>query len=666
VTAILTAEPDPINDFLTLSPRALINSVDIPATQVVQPGSRVSYQLLVAGTPEAINLWRHQIEPQLKVDQKIQTVGQSQPRVEHNVSRVQKYMNLSSIGCLLLVSIAIALAAQQYSQQQVETCALLRCFGASTAKISALYLRILGTIACIGIVCGSVLGYGTQALLGYFLTQVFGISLPQASLFPILIGVLAGLILLAGFALPPLWQLRAVSPLQALYRRGTASVTGQWRLYAYAGAAVVGLIFLLTQDIVLTLLVVAIVSVAILILMVVTTLVLNYIARLRWKVAPTWRMALAHIVWRARSNMLQIIASGLVITLFLLISMVRHDVLQQWENKLSPQAPNHFAFNIQPSELSAFQSDLDENHIYHTDLYPMIRARLTEINGKLISLADFPGDKPHGALTRDLNVTQTAALPIDNKIVEGNWWSGPIDHTIKQISVEQDMAEKLRLKIGDTLAFSVADQNLSGVISSVRTVEWDSFHPNFFVIFSPDAWDNLPTTYVTSFYLPANKKELLNPLLQKFPTVSVIEVDKLMRNLSVLFDKITIAINGVFLFILVAALLVLISILYLNYDERYKEIIVLRTLGASRRQLLHGILAEFFTIGLLSGALGGLMAMLGSFLLITQWLDLVYSPNMYILGVALIMGVVMQLIMAYLASKKLLSSSVIKLQHDAG
>jgi len=664
VSAILTGEPDPISDFLSISPRALINVADLAQTKVIQPGSRVTYQLLVAGHRNNINEWRLAVEPHLNADEKIQTLEQSQPRVEHNVLRVQKYMNLSAIGCLLLVSIAIALAAQQYSQKQIETCAMLRCLGAKTSRISGLYLRMLSIIALIGVIIGGAIGYGGQMLLGYFLATVFSITLPVATYTPFLIALLAGFLLLAGFALPPLWQLRNVSPLQALYRRGQAMPTKQLFIYGFAVAAIFGLVVLLTNDVMLALMVLAIISIGICALSVVTYLVLAAIASLRWKLSPAWRMALAHILWRARSNTLQIIASGLVITLFLLVGMVRNDVLHQWENKLAPDAPNHFAFNIQPGEeLQSFQNYLDEHKVTRTDLYPMVRARLVEINGKPVSIEDFPGEKPHSALTRDLNVTQTTSMPTDNKILEGT----PLQNSSGNgnlISVEKTMADSLHLKLGDTLTFTVADQQLFGVISSVRSVEWDSFHPNFFVIFSPDSWSNLPTTYVTSFYLPEYKKVLLNNLLQKFPTVFVIEIDKLMQNLTDLFDKISIGINGIFIFIFIAALLVLVTILYFHYNERYQETAVLRTLGASKRQLLHGILAEFFTIGLLSGALGGCMAMLGSFLLTTQWLGLAYSPNFLILGVAVLAGVTVQIVMAYFASRRLLRSSVVKLQYD--
>jgi putative ABC transport system permease protein len=310
----------------------------------------------------------------------------------------------------------------------------------------------------------------------------------------------------------------------------------------------------------------------------------------------------------------------------LLLSIVRADLLQSWKDQLPADAPNQFLINIQPPQVEPLNAFFAARGLKGAQLYPMIRARLTAVNGRAVSAADYPDDRARRLVEREFNMSWAAQPQDDNKIVAGRWWDRA-DHGRALVSVEQGLAERLGLKLGDVLHWRIADRELALTIASLRTVEWDSFRANFFVITPPGVLETYPATYMTSFHLAADGRGTLAELVRRFPNVTVIDIDAIMSKVRHIMDRVNLSIEYVFLFTLFAGLTVLYSAIQATQDERLYESALLRTLGASRRHVLKGLAAEFGALGLLAGTLAAFAASAAGLVLARQVFELDYLVN---------------------------------------
>ncbi len=639
ITRVLSYEPDRAGDLFNIAPRVLMNIEDVPATQLIQPGSRVRHRLLLAGERDDVQVFRTWLRPRLATRERLLTLEEGRPQLRRALEKARQYLGLAALASVLLAGVAVAMAARRFARRHLDTAAIMRCLGATQGIIIKLFAWEMAWLALAASLGGAALGYAAQAVLARLLSGMVAGALPMPSVTPALIGVPMGVIVLIGFALPPLLALRHVSPLRVLRRDMGFIAPSNLAVYGVALAAMTALMAWQVRDLRLLAYVLGGVMVTLVLLGAVAYFLVRIMNGLRGRVGVAWRFGLANIARRGRASTAQIVAFGLGIMVLLLLSIVRGDLLEGWRRTIPEQAPNQFLINIQPDQVAGLRVFLGKRGVTAPDLYPMVRARLLAVNGRAVTAAVFA--QPHGRrhALREFNLSWAARLQGDNRVIAGRWWRAE-DSGRPFISLEKGLAEDLGIGLGDMLTFDVAGARLEVSVTNLRTVEWDSFNVNFFTVLPPGLLDDYPTTYITSFYLAPQRKDMLAELVRRFPNVTVIDVAALMTKVRFIMDRVILAVEYVFAFTVLAGLAVLFAAIQTTQDERRYEGAVLRTLGARRGQLLRSLLAEFATLGMLAGVLAGLTATVLGYVLAEYVFGFVYSLNPWLWLVGLVGGAV--------------------------
>ncbi|HUT42373.1 MAG TPA: FtsX-like permease family protein, partial [Gammaproteobacteria bacterium] len=568
--------------------------------------------------------YRKWLEPRLGPSHELVDVKAGRQAVGSALERAQRYLGLSVLAAIVLAGVAVAMAARRYSERHFDMSAILRCLGASQHDLLALYLPQLLVIGLAASAVGSFLGWLAQYGLVYLLADLLPAAPAATSAWPVLAGFATGLITLGGFALPPVLRLKDVPPLRVLRRDLLPLPSRAWLVYGAALCAIVAVMWRYTDNWPLTLsvLVGAIALAALLGLFALLLLMLS--RRLNTRVGVAWRFGLNNL-WRRRgSSVSQILAFGLTLMAMAVVALVRTDLMTTWQRQLPADAPNHFAINILPEQVAAFRTFMEEAGVTTAQLYPMVRGRLVEINGTEVREAVTKEARSDNALNRELNLTWTTLLQADNHILKGRWWQ-PEDTGKALVSVESKLAERMSIKVGDILRFAVGEQRFNAEVASIRSVQWESFRPNFYMVFPPQVIDRFPATYITSFYLQKEDKSLLRELVARYPAVTVLELDRMIEQVGRIFRQVSLAVEYVLVFTLLAGFAVLFAALQASQDDRLYEGALLRALGGSRRQLRAGHLAEFTALGGLAGLLAAMGTECLTWVLYTQVLDLEHS-----------------------------------------
>ena len=637
VSRVLSYEPDRGGDLFSIAPRLLMNIADVPATELVQAGSRVTHRLLFAGSAQQIDTFRAWLPGRLKDYERVQGVRDARPELRTALARADQFLGLAALVSVLLAGIAIAVAARRHAERHLDAAALLRCMGASQATVMRVYsLEVLG-LGVLGSAIGCLLGYGAQAIIARVLGSMILAELPPPSWLPLATGSATGLAVLAAFALPPIVRLKQVSPARVLRRDLGPLPASTMGTYALAGLLCVGLIAWHAKDLRLAAYVLGGATVTVLALCALAYLLIRILGRLRQRVGTAWRFGFANITRRAGGSVMQMVAFGLGIMMLLLISLVRGDLLAEWRNQLPPDAPNYFLINVQPDEVSAVKQLLISRGVTSATFYPMVRGRLIAINDRPVRADDYSEPRAHRLAAHDFNLSWSSQPGADNRIVQGRWWS-PDEHGQALLSVELGIAQAIGFGLGDRLSFQVGGQTVTGTIQSVRTVEWDSFNVNFFVVAPPGLFDAYPATYISSFHLPDDQRPVLVDLVRRFPSVTVIDVDALMSKVREIMERADQGMRYVFLFTLLAGFTVLLAAIQSTLDERRHETAILRTLGADRRSIRRGLLAEFLTLGALAGGLAALAATVVSAWLAIQVFHFPYQGNAWVWMIGILGG----------------------------
>lgn len=636
LSRVLTYDPANAGDFYSLTPRVLINLADLAATEVVQPGSRVRYRELWRGDSQALAAYRQAIEPNLQPNQRLEDARDGNRQVGGALGRAERYLNLASLAAVLLAGVAVALSASRFAARRFDASALLRCLGLSRREALSLFslqLALLGLLAC---VLGALIGWLGQYLLFHLLRGLIPADLPPADIWPALAGMATGLVALAGFALPPLAALGRVPPLRVLRRDLLPVPASSWLIYGAALLALGLIMWRLSLDLRLTLSLLGGGLLATLLLGGLLLVGLQSLRRLLQRSALPWRLGLGQLLRHPLAAAGQSLAFGLILLAMALIALLRGELLDTWQEQLPADAPNHFALNVLPAEREAFAARVAELSPHPAPLYPVVPGRLVMINDEPVRQIVSKDSRGERAVQRDLSLTWSQELPADNHIVAGTWWSERKADELPGVSVESELAQSLQLKLGDRLRFNVGGIEREAQVTSLREVEWDNFQPNFFMIFEPHTLQDLPATYLTSFYLPPGHDADLISLSRAFPSVTLLQVDAVLAQLRSILAQVTLAIEYVLLFVLAAGVTVLLAGLQSTLDERIRQGALLRALGAERRLLMQARRAEF---GLLGGA-AGLLAALGcelvSFLLYRYAFDIVWQPHPWLLVLPLI------------------------------
>jgi putative ABC transport system permease protein len=599
VAAIIKREPDSVLDYFGIAPRVLMHDADLAATGLVQVGSRVTYRLLVRGEKAEVDRFRAAASPRLARGQRIEGVRDARSEVRTALERAQRFLGLASLLSVVLASVAVALAARRFSQRQIDAAAMMRCLGAGQADIFALHawqFAALGLVAC---ALGSLVGYGAQAILATWLTAFLTVDLPLPGPLPALRGAVIGFVLLLGFTLPPLIRLRSASTLRVLRRDLAAAEPLSTAAFALGLAVLAGLILWQAGDLKMGAIALGGFAAALAVAAIAGYALIRVVSRLRGAAPGPWRYGLANLRRRTGASLVQIMALGLGIMAMLMLTLVRTELVVKWQQSMPKDMPNRFAINIQDDQLPEVRKHFESLQLKTPDLYPMVRGRLQAIGERQVKGASYTEERARRLAEREFNVSWATKMAPDNTLVGGKFWAP--DTPASEFSVEEGLAKTLGIKLGDTLTFDVAGSQFTAPVTSLRKVDWDSFKPNFFVIASPALLKSYPASWITSFHLPAGRDEVIGSLVQRFPNVSVIDLSALMEQFQRITEQVSRAVEFVFLFAIAAGLVVLFAAITSTQDERVFEGAILRTLGASRRQLATLQLAEFASIGLLSG-----------------------------------------------------------------
>ncbi|WP_028007479.1 ABC transporter permease [Solimonas flava] len=635
VAASVDNEPDRGNGFADLAPRLIVNAADLPASGLLTVGSRAQYSLYVAGARTA--LAQLQAEP-LPRGVRMVTPQDARPELRNAIERAGQFLDIAVLAATLLACAAVALAARQYGDKLRDEIALLKCLGARRAFLTqALLLQLLLLGLAAGL-AGAALAYLAQEVLARVLAGLMQLALPPAPLWPLAGATALGLLLLLGFAAPPLLAARNTPPLRVFQRSDDGGASSRAvTLVALATAA--ALLWFATGDVVLAGWVLAGSAATLAALSLAAWLLVRALTPLRRAAGGrgfAWRFGLGNIARRRAATIAQVTALGLALLALLLVSVVREDLLASWQKKLPPDTPNQFLINIQTEQLAPLKDFFAAHGYADITLWPMARGRLVALNGQEVTAESFPDPETQRWINRDFNLSWSDTLNPDNRITEGAWW-GAAGHGQPWLSADKYAIERLNLKLGDTLTLDFAGEQQTFTVKNFRTVDWDSFKPNFFLL-APDGAvaDTVPRQYLTSFYLPAARRALLRELITQFPNVTVLDVDALMSQVRGIIDRIVRAVEFIFLFTLAAGLAVLLAAIEGTRAERVRETALLRTLGARTGLIARGLLAEYAVLGALAGGVAAIAAQTLAWVLAAQVFHIPYGPRplLWLVGMA--------------------------------
>jgi putative ABC transport system permease protein len=606
VSAIVQQEPEVAGIVFALGPKLLLNIDDVPATNLLQPGNRATWRLLVAdragtGTLDAYRTW---LAAEMKAGQRLETVRDLRPEVRQTLDRAEKFLGLAALVAVLLAAVAVALAASRYLRRHLDAAAMFRCFGAKVGQTLALFFiqfLALGVAAC---AVGVVVALAGQQLLVMLLSSVVATDLPPPTWLPAATSFATGMLLLFGFALPPLIALASVPPLRVLRRDLPRPRAGGVLAYVLGAATIALLIGFQAREAQAGLIMVGGVAGLLLVAAGSAWGLLALLKRLPQR-GVTWRFGLANLRRRAFASSLQIGALALGLMALLLLTVVRGDLMRNWRANLPPDAPNQFLINVLPDQVADTRAQLRQGIGADVPFRPMVRGRLVALNGAEVDTKKFADIRARRLAEREFNLSWTDALPKGNSVTGGAFWTAGTAGPDAGMSLEEGIAETLGVKLGDALTFDIAGNQVTAKVTSLRKVDWDSFRVNFFALFPPGPLDAMPSTYIAAFRAPDINNAWLPPLVQKYPNILVIDIGEIVRQVQGIMDSVSRAVEFVFLFTLAGGLLVLQAAIASTQDERQFDAAILRTLGASQRQLAAAQIAEFLLLGALAGLVAG-------------------------------------------------------------
>ncbi|AHJ74924.1 putative ABC transporter permease subunit YbbP [Kosakonia sacchari] len=607
-------EPDSGFNPFQMAPRLLMNIADVAKTGAVQPGSRVSWRVKFGGTPAQLDAYEKWLLPQLKPEHRWYGLEQDEGALGKSLQRSQQFLLLSALLTLLLAIAAVAVAMGHYCRSRYDLVAVLKTLGAGRAQLRKLIVGQWLMVLALSVVTGGAIGLVFESVLMVLLKPVLPAALPPASLWPWLwaVGAMVVISLLVG--LRPYRLLLATQPLRVLRRDAVANV---WPLKFYVPVICAVAVLLLAWLMGGSMLLWAVLAGAVVLALlcgVVGWLLLNVLKRLTFKALPL-RLAVNRLLRQPWSTLSQLSAFSLSFMLLAMLLVLRGDLLDRWQQQLPPESPNYFLINIAPEQVTPLKAFLSQHRVAPEAFYPIVRARMTQINGQ-----STEGNQDE-ALNRELNLTWLQQRPDHNPVTAGSW---PPKNG--EVSVEEGLAQRLGLKLGDSVTFMGDTQEFSATISSLRKVDWESLRPNFFFIFPSGALDGQPQSWLTSFRWQ-NGNGMLTQLNREFPTISLLDIGAILKQVSQVLEQVSRALEVMVVLVTACGVLLLLAQVQVGMRQRHQELVVYRTLGAGKRLLRTTLWCEFALLGLVSGLVAAMGAETALAVLQTRVFDFPWEPD---------------------------------------
>lgn len=647
VEGIIQDYPDRNSSFVGFYPVAIVNINDVDAMGVIQTGSRVVYRQLFSGTQKNLDRFVESLDtlpPNIRLQNAID-VGDN---LGEDIANSTTFFNLASLFTIIISVIAAMMAVRRYASRNLLHTSLMKVFGASKTfilghQITQLFLLII-TASSFGL----IFGYALQYLLISTLQGIINADLPPPSFRPVILGLITATFVVFATAAPYIKILSDTQPIRILRNDFTIKLSSNFIIYLVAFFSMFGFLGILFQDLKLILYIVITLVVVTFALYSIGRLLLYALSFMQFSNGTGWKLGLKNLVQRGNESILQVIIFGLSLLFLVVLAETRTDLVDSWSETLDEDTPNYFLFNIQEYNLKPISNYFEDQAQITPDFTPLIRGRLLS--------AKRPGSDVNfdNLMDREANLTWQNLLPVSNKLVAGKWWTEGDE--VKEVSVDQEIAASMDLEIGDELTFSAGGKTFSVSVTSFREIEWQSFSPNFFFILSPAAGKELPNSYITSIKVKDSNK-LMNNFVATFPTITSVNLEAIINQAKNSISSASLAVQYIFLLTLIAGVLALIASIYANKDQRTKEAAIMHAIGASRAMIFKSAASEFFILGILSATTAVIFSTLLSSVIFYQFLDLIYSPNILILGLSFLLAITFIFVAGVLSIRKSIYAS---------
>ena len=615
VGAIVVNEPDRGAGFMNFAPRVMVHRADIAATGLIQPASRLNYRMAVAGEDVAVKVFVDWADGQIKANAslgdravrgvRVESLQSGRPEMSQTLERAEKFLSLVALLAALLSAVAVALAARAFAASHLDDCAMLRVLGLSQRTIASAYAYEFALVGVFSSGLGVLIGYAVHYIFVLLLAGLVDSALPAATVWPVLLGMGMGMTLLLAFGLPPVLQLAQVPPLRVIRRDVGNLRPASLGVLALGVAGFAALLLAASSDLQLGLIAVGGFAGAVVVFAALSWVAVKLLRKsVNESTAPRWLvLATRQMSARPAYTVVQVSALSVGLLALVLLVLLRTDLISSWRKATPPDAPNRFVINVMPEQSQAFQKALTQGGVAKFDWYPMIRGRLVAINGRTVTPDDYEEDRAKRLVDREFNLSHSAVQPDNNAIVAGRW----TQEEQGAISVEEGIANTLKLKLGDTLRFDIGGMQTESHISSLRKVDWGSMRANFFVMYPVSRLENVPTTFMGAFKAPATQG-FDNALVHQFPNVTNVDMSSTIGQIQRVLDQVIRAVEFLFGFTLAAGLVVLFAAVTATREERAREFAIMRAVGARGSLLRQVQRAELAGVGLLAGFLASVVA----------------------------------------------------------
>ncbi|WP_286261466.1 ABC transporter permease [Thalassotalea atypica] len=662
VAGILESVPDESFSVFTNGPTVMMNINDVAQTELIQPGSRVGYKALFAGDAEVIKSFEEWVKPKVNETQSWYDIKSRQSALSSALTRAEKYLSLASMLGIILAAVAVAVASRRYGHRHQPMVAVFKAMGASQKHITKLYCLHWTLLSVFGIAVGLGIGFILQQVGLYAMADYLSVEQSVSNVAPFLMAVATGVICAIAFAIAPLSQLVSTKPLAVI--RGFSEQKLRWFHFIPPIGALFILLYLFSNDLVLSLALLgggALVSVILLLL---GRVLVSAGRNIGSQSGKALHLAFANLKRRAKENSVQLVSFTIAIKLLLLILVIRSALIAEWQSQLPENTANRFLVNITAEQVEKVDEFTTEQAIPNSGLYPVVRGRLIAINEDDVTQDVSKEDNKDAetqrrGLGRELNLTWRDKLPNKNEIIEGDWFEAEPD--IPQVSIEEGVAKRLEIKVGDTLTFQLGSETFTTPVTSIRQVDWQSLQPNFFMIFNEQVLSHFPATYISSLYVDESKQDAFDQFMSSYPTISMIDVDALIYQLRTVIDQVSVAVEFILVLVVIAGSLVLLAQVQASMEEREREIAILRTLGAKGSLLRGSVLLEFICLGVVSGLMAGIAMEIAVYFIQTRAFSMSPSFHFEYWGLGIVAGGCFVGIVGMLSCWRLLTMSSVTL-----